>query len=93
MQSLEVEVHDCEVEEDGCEADKGKPSGSLTFPASGSCCVEVCRVNSPDDEGPDFFSVPTPESVPSLICPDSTSYKSEGPEDKTNDVELVGDLL
>ena len=89
MQSLEVKVHDCEVEEDGCEADKGKPSCTLAFPASGSCCVEVSRVNSPDDKGPNFFSVPTPESVPSLISPDSSCYQGEGPKNETNDVELV----
>ena len=89
MQSLEVKIHDSEVEEDGCEADQGKPCSSLAFPASGCCCVEVSRINSPDNKGPDLFGIPTPESVPSLICPDSSCYQGEGPENETNDVELV----
>lgn len=89
MQTLEVKVNDCEVEEDGCEADHGEPGCSLTVPASGCGCMEVGSVDSPDDEGPNFFGVPTPEPVPSLICPDCSRNQCEGPEDKTNDVELV----
>ena len=89
MQSLEVKVHDCEIKQDGCEADQGKPCCSLAFPASGCGCVEICGVDGPDNKGPDFFSVPTPESVPSLISPDSSGYQGERPKNKTNDVELV----
>ena len=89
MQSLEVEIHDREVEEDGCKSDHGKPSCSLAFPASGCCGVEICRIDGPDNKSPDFFGVPTPESVPSLISPDSSCYQGEGPKNKTNDVELV----
>lgn len=51
--------------------------------------MEVSSVDSPDNKGPDFLSVPAPEAVPSLISPDSSCDKSEGPENETNDVELV----
>ena len=89
MQSLEVQIHDSEVEEDGCKADEGKPCSSLAFPASGCGCVEIRGVDGPDDEGPDLFGIPTPESMPSLVSPDSSCYQGEGPKNKTNDVELV----
>ena len=89
MQSLEVKVNNCEVKEDGGEADQGKPCCSLAFPTSGCCGVEIRGINSPDNKGPDFFGVPTPESVPSLVSPDSSCYQGERPKNKTNDVELV----
>lgn len=89
MQSLEVKVNDCEVEEDGCEADHGEPGCSLAVPTSGCGGVQVGSVDSPDNECPDFLGVPTPESVPGLICPDCSCNQGESPEDKTNDVELV----
>lgn len=55
--------------------------------------MKVSSVDGPDNESPDFLGVPAPESVPSLICPDSAGYQGEGPENEADDVELVREFL
>src|SRR6476619_6131334 len=65
----------------------------LAAPTAGRARVQVCRVDDPDDEGPDLLGVPVPVGAPGLARPDRTGDEGEGPQREGDDVHGVGQAL
>src|SRR5450759_1976732 len=77
VETGEDKVHAEVAEDGGGGTDDGEDGRPLAPPAAGDPCMQISRINEPDDERPGFLRIPAPVCPPRHVGPEGARYNAD----------------